>query len=68
MSHNCHFVPHLSTPMFISLFRSILTLCLLGCMAVSAQTPLSVRQGRAAQRAGTKLVDVYYDVSGGTAP
>ncbi len=48
--------------------RSILALYLLGTMAASAQMPLSVTQGRAAQRAGTKLVDVYYDVSGGTAP
>ena len=37
-------------------------------MAVSAQAPLSVTQGRASQRAGTKLVDVYYDVSGGVPP
>jgi hypothetical protein len=31
-------------------------------------SPLAVTQGRAAQRAGTKLVDVYYDISGGTPP
>ena len=31
-------------------------------------SPLSVTQGRAAQRAGTKLVDVYYDFSGGVPP
>lgn len=53
---------------FLTFSRSLLALCLLGTMAASAQAPLSVTQGRAAQRAGTKLVDVYYDVSGGTAP
>ncbi|MCX6875543.1 MAG: hypothetical protein NTW21_17315 [Verrucomicrobia bacterium] len=31
-------------------------------------TPLSVAQGRASQRAGTKLVDVHYDISGGIPP
>ena len=30
--------------------------------------PLSVTQGRAAQRAGTRLVDVYYDLGGGVQP
>ncbi len=68
MSNNRRFLTLIPAPMTIFLFRSILTLCLLGCMAASAQTPLSVTQGRAAQRAGTRLVDVYYDVSGGTAP
>ena len=41
------------------------------CIALFSQvhaSPQSVTQGRASQRAGTKLVDVYYDVSGGTAP
>ena len=47
---------------------ALLALCLVGSMAVSAQAPLSVTQGRASQRAGTKLVDVYYDVSGGLSP
>ena len=37
-------------------------------MMTLLSSPLSVTQGRASQRAGTKLVDVYYDVSGGTAP
>jgi formylglycine-generating enzyme len=48
-------------------FRINLALGLGGTMAATA-APLSVTQGRAAQRAGTKLVDVYYEVSGGTAP
>ena len=34
------------------------------CQAV----PLSVTQGRASQRAGMRLVDVYYDISGGLPP
>jgi formylglycine-generating enzyme required for sulfatase activity len=34
----------------------------------SAATTLSVGNGRASQRAGTRLVDVYYDISGGTPP
>lgn len=33
-----------------------------------AQSPLAVSEARASQRKGTKLVDVYYDLSGGTAP
>ena len=48
--------------------HALLALCLVGSMAVSAQAPLSVTQGRASQRAGTKMVDVYYDVSGGLPP
>lgn len=35
---------------------------------VGAAAPLVVTQGRASQRAGTKLVDVYYSVSGGAPP
>jgi len=31
-------------------------------------SPLSVSDGRASQRAGTRLVDVYYDISGGLPP
>ena len=46
---------------------SFFALCLLGSVA-SAQSPLVVTSGRASQRAGTKLVDVYYGISGGAAP
>ncbi len=55
------------TQMISPIFHSLLAVCLLGSLACG-QTPLAVSQARAAQRAGTKLVDVYYDVSGGTAP
>ena len=34
----------------------------------AAATALSVGNGRASQRTGTRLVDVYYDVSGGVPP
>ena len=34
----------------------------------AAASPLAVSDGRAAQRAGTRLVDIYYDISGGTPP
>ena len=33
-----------------------------------ASTPLSVSDVRTSQRAGTNLMDVYYDISGGTPP
>ena len=40
---------------------------LLGAMAM-AQAPLSVSSPRASQRLGTRLVDIYYDISGGVPP
>ena len=43
-------------------------LALTALFSLAQATPLSVTQGRAAQRAGTKLVDVYYDFSGGVPP
>jgi hypothetical protein len=50
--------------------------CLLKALALLAFTPglaqaaspLSVTQGRASQKAGTKLVDVNYSISGGVPP
>jgi len=49
---------------------SLLTAALAGLFlaALAAAAPLSVTQGRASQKAGTRLVDVNYDFSGGVPP
>lgn len=39
-----------------------------GLLTMAQSSPLSVTQGRASQKAGTKLVDVNYSISGGTPP
>ncbi|MCX6879508.1 MAG: formylglycine-generating enzyme family protein [Verrucomicrobia bacterium] len=49
------------------LFSALVSAWLALVMAAPA-SPLSVSQGRASQRAGTRLVDVYYDIGGGTPP
>ncbi len=42
--------------------------CLLSAGISQAQEPLSVSNPRASQRAGTRLVDIYYGFQGGTPP
>ena len=51
----------------IDFFSSLVCLWMAFMMAAPA-TPLTVSDGRASQRAGTRLVDVYYDISGGLPP
>jgi hypothetical protein len=47
-----------------SAFFTFIVLKVLGAV-VLAQAPLSVSGPRSSQRIGTRLVDIYYDISGG---
>ncbi|MCX6876677.1 MAG: hypothetical protein NTW21_23145 [Verrucomicrobia bacterium] len=60
----------ITQPTKLPFFRpACLALAVLSSAVFSAQAfPLSVSQGRTSQRTGTRLVDVYYDISGGNPP